>query len=123
MMTDPLIGRTVGNYTLLQRIGRGGTSTVYRAQQTNLDREVAVKVMAARLTNNEEFINRFQREAAIIAKLQHPFILPIHDHGHDKETGTLYIGSVGETVSFDFSGNGVRSGQSLLIQLSAQASP
>ncbi len=78
-MAQNFSGRTLGQYALLERIGVGGMATVYRAQQTNIDRQVAVKVMASDLAEDPDFVLRFEREANTIARLEHPHILPIHD--------------------------------------------
>jgi serine/threonine protein kinase len=57
-------------------------STVYRARQLNMQRDVAIKIMSAELAENPEFVARFEREAQVIANLQHPRIVPVHDFGH-----------------------------------------
>ncbi len=79
-MTD-FIGRTLGPYRLEAALGRGGMATVYRAFQVTVKRPVAVKVMSPELGQNPEFVERFSREAEVIASLQHPHILPIIDYG------------------------------------------
>ncbi|MGQ9849843.1 MAG: protein kinase domain-containing protein, partial [Aggregatilineaceae bacterium] len=76
-----LIGHTLGQYRLEALIGRGGMASVYRARQESMDRDVAIKVMAAELAHNSEFVARFEREARVIARLQHPHILPVIDFG------------------------------------------
>lgn len=83
MNNDPLISLTIGNYQILNRLGKGGMSTVYRARQLNMQRDVAIKIMSADLAENPEFVARFEREAQVIASLQHPRIVPVHDFGHD----------------------------------------
>src|SRR6266540_1795520 len=76
---DPLIGRTLGPYELMAKLGSGGMSTVYRA----------VKVLPPNLAADEEFVERFQREARTAAELRHPNIVQIYDVGqHD---ATYYI--------------------------------
>jgi serine/threonine protein kinase len=85
MISDPLIGQTIGNYQIISRLGKGGMSTVYRARQVNMQRDVAIKVMSADLVEDPQFVARFEREAQMIANLQHPRILPVHDFGHDGE--------------------------------------
>ena len=69
----------VGRYRILEKIGQGGFAVVYRAQDTVLEREVALKELHQRLLNDEEGITCFIREARTIARLQHPHIVPIHD--------------------------------------------
>lgn len=82
-----LIGTQLGQYHLIEVIGRGGMATVYRAYQPSLDRYVAVKVLQH--TDDPVFAARFKREARTIAQLQHPNILPIHDFG--EQNGVLYL--------------------------------
>ncbi len=83
MTMAELSGRTLGQYRLRELIGIGGMASVYRARQESMDRDVAIKIMAMQLAENEEFVARFEREARVIAKLQHPHILPVIDFGRD----------------------------------------
>jgi len=76
-----LSGTTLGPYELRGILGKGGMATVYRAYQPGMEREVAIKVMSPDLAEQPEFIARFEREARIIAQLQHPHILPVYDFG------------------------------------------
>jgi serine/threonine protein kinase len=76
-----LIGRTLGHYRIVEKIGEGGMGEVYRAHDERLDRNVAVKVLAERVATSEDRVARFEREAKAIAKLSHPNILAIHDFG------------------------------------------
>ncbi len=73
--------RLSNRYLLKQKIGEGGMGTVYVAHDTELDREVAVKMLAANLVNDAEVMERFEREARLTAKLDHPNIVPIYDVG------------------------------------------
>ncbi|HET8630163.1 MAG TPA: protein kinase [Thermomicrobiales bacterium] len=85
-----LLGRTVaGRYELLSVLGRGGMATVYKASQPTLDRFVAVKVIAPGLADDLRFVERFRREARMVARLRHPNILTVHDFGEDG--GLLYL--------------------------------
>ncbi|MEP7286527.1 MAG: protein kinase [Chloroflexota bacterium] len=79
-MTD-FVGRTLGPYRLETLLGKGGMATVYRAFQTSVKRYVAIKVMAPEIANQSGFIERFEREAEVIASLEHPHILPVIDYG------------------------------------------
>jgi len=79
-----LIGRTLGHYHIVEKIGEGGMGEVYRAQDERLDRDVAIKVLPASLAQDPERIGRFEREAKAVAKLDHPNILAIHDFGSDE---------------------------------------
>lgn len=72
-----------GRYRLIDRIGTGGMSVVYRGQDLSLGRIVAVKVLHESLTDDEGFLRRFQREAHAAANLSHPNIVTVHDIGQD----------------------------------------
>ena len=77
-------GSTIANrYVLGDRLGSGGMSTVYRAQDRVLERTVAVKVLAEHLSDDEKFVARFRREALAVAKLVHPNIVQVYDTGVD----------------------------------------
>ena len=79
---DNLIGQQLGDYTILERIGQGGTATVYRAQQPSMKREVALKVInVIQASEHGDFFQRFEKEAALIASLEHVRILPVHQYG------------------------------------------
>lgn len=81
--------RQVGKYEIVEEIGRGGFGTVYRARDTMLDREVALKVLHPQLLVDPGFVTRFQQEARVAARLKHPHIVTIHDLGHAE--GRWYI--------------------------------
>ncbi|MCE7946823.1 MAG: serine/threonine protein kinase [Chloroflexi bacterium CFX4] len=83
------VGRTLGQYTLEAPLGKGGMASVYRAHQASVDRYVAIKVMTPEIANDPGFVERFQREARIIGRLEHPHILPVIDFG--ESDGTYYI--------------------------------
>lgn len=77
-------GTKLGPYEILAAIGAGGMGEVYRARDTRLDREVAIKVLPATLTTDPDRLRRFEQEARTIAALSHPNILGLHDIGaHD----------------------------------------
>lgn len=78
---DDLIGKTLGQFEILDEIGRGGMATVYRARQRSINRMVAVKVLPRALLHDPSFYERFTREVDVIAHLEHPHILPIYDYG------------------------------------------
>ncbi len=71
----------VGRYRLEDKIGEGGMGAVFVAHDSELDRKVAVKLLAAALVNDAEVLERFEREARLTAKLDHPNIVPIYDVG------------------------------------------
>src|SRR6516225_2643773 len=73
-----------GRYQILEKLGEGGMGAVYKAHDTQLDRDVAVKVLPGHHLNNADAIARFQREARALAKLSHPNIIQAYDSGEDK---------------------------------------
>lgn len=73
-----MVGETVGKYTIKELVGRGGMGTVYRALDTSLDREVAIKVMNSEL-NDPDVAARFRAEAMTVARLNHPGIATVHE--------------------------------------------
>src|SRR5262249_49771057 len=75
---------TLGDFRLVQKLGEGGMGTVYKAMQISLDREVALKVLSKHLANNKDFVARFQREARIMAKIDHPNVLRCYAFGDFK---------------------------------------
>jgi serine/threonine-protein kinase len=79
-----LTGQQLDHYQIFSLLGAGGMGEVYRAKDTRLDREVAIKVLPAHLARDSEALARFQREARAVAALSHPNILAIHDFGTDQ---------------------------------------
>jgi serine/threonine-protein kinase len=75
--------KLAGRYQLRQKIGEGGMGTVFTAHDSELDREVAIKMLSANLVNDAEVVERFEREARLTAGLDHPNIVPIYDVGRD----------------------------------------
>jgi serine/threonine-protein kinase len=83
-LADPLTGRLLdGRYAVTARIAHGGMATVYRATDTRLDREVALKVMHAELARDEEFVRRFIGEAKSVARLSQENVVAVYDQGAD----------------------------------------
>lgn len=78
-----LIGQTIGQYRIIEQIGRGGMATVYKAFQPSMERYVAIKVLPDLMAQDPTFIERFRQEAKAIAQLEHPYILPVYDYGED----------------------------------------
>ena len=76
-----LIGRELGPYQIIERIGAGGMATVYRAYHAAMDRYLAVKVLPEQMCAEPELRKRFEREAKVVAGLEHTHILPVHDYG------------------------------------------
>jgi serine/threonine protein kinase/Tol biopolymer transport system component len=77
-----MVGRSVGHYRIVEKIGEGGVGQVYLAEDVQLDRKVALKVLAQPSPDLEQ-VARFEREAKAAAALDHPNILAIHEFGHD----------------------------------------
>jgi serine/threonine protein kinase len=84
-----LIGKKIGQYKILEEIGRGGMATVYRAHQSSINRDVAIKILPSQFARDPNFKKRFRREARAIAALEHVHILPLHDFG--TENGYTYM--------------------------------
>ena len=82
-------GTTLGQYRVVERIGRGGMATVYRAYHPALDRYVAVKVLPEFFAEDPSYRERFQQEARSVARLKHPNILEVFDFGY--EDGVAYL--------------------------------
>src|SRR5262245_18312527 len=78
-----------GRYELLELVGRGGMSSVWKAHDGLLDRTVAIKVLHEQYTTDEEYVERFRREARTVAQLSHPNIVSVIDRGED--SGRQYI--------------------------------
>jgi serine/threonine protein kinase len=82
---NKLIGKSLGQFRIVDRIGSGGMATVYQAYQPNLDRYVAIKVLPAGNARDPIFVKRFEQEARSVAKLAHPNIVQIHDFGEQDQ--------------------------------------
>jgi serine/threonine protein kinase len=81
-----MIGRRIGSYEIVARLGEGGMGEVYRARDHKLDRNVAIKILPASVAGNAAALGRFEREAKAVAALSHPNILAIYDFGTDGAT-------------------------------------
>ena len=80
----------LGKYEIIEEIGHGGFAVVYKARDTKMNREVALKVIAGGLAQEQTFVERFRQEARVAANLRHPNIIPVHDFGEAAD-GTLYL--------------------------------
>jgi eukaryotic-like serine/threonine-protein kinase len=89
---EPLkVGDRIGPYEILARIGAGGMGIVYRARDSRLEREVAVKILSAGLLTDENARRRFRKEALALAKLNHPNIAAVHDVGEQEGIDYLVL--------------------------------
>jgi len=89
---DTLIGRVFDNrYEIRAALGHGGMGTVYRGWQRSVDREVAIKVIHAKLATDRNVTKRFLREARLASRLSQPNIVNVYDFGQSEDDGTLYL--------------------------------
>lgn len=86
---EDLTGRAIRGYALAERIGMGGFGSVYRAVQPNVEREVAIKIILPAFADHPDFIRRFEAEAQLVARLEHPHIVPLYDYW--REPGVAYL--------------------------------
>jgi serine/threonine protein kinase/DNA-binding LacI/PurR family transcriptional regulator len=89
-MPDPFIGRKVGDYELKSLLGQGGMAIVYLGYDQSLKRNVAVKIVSKLIAQDPTFLERFNREVALAARLQHPHIVPVFGFG-TTEDGLTYL--------------------------------
>ncbi len=95
-----LAGEQLGTYEVLKAIGAGGMGEVYQARDTRLGRTVAIKVLPPHLASRPELRERFEREARVIAGLNHPNICTLYDVGHQNGTDYLVLEHLeGETLA------------------------
>lgn len=90
-MAEDLVGKTLGKYELLERIGRGGMAEVYKAYHAALDRHVAIKILHPFLSEDPAFKERFESEARNVARLRHPNIVQVYDFEHDTDRDLYYM--------------------------------
>jgi len=83
--------KTIKGYELRERIGSGGFGVVHRAYQSTLGREVAIKIILPHFANHPDFIRRFETEAQLVARLEHPFIVPLYDYWRDPDGAYLVM--------------------------------
>ena len=95
-----MVGTTLSHFKVLEKIGEGGMGEVYRAEDTNLSREVAIKVLPKQFTQDLERLVRFEREAKLLASLNHPNIAAIYSFEHSEDIHFLVLELVeGETLA------------------------
>ncbi len=78
---EDITGKQLGLYQIVAPLGEGGMAAVYKAYQPSMDRYVALKILPRHFASDPQFKGRFQQEAKVLAKLQHPHILPVFDFG------------------------------------------
>jgi len=95
-----MVGTTISHYKVLEKIGEGGMGEVYRAEDTNLSRDVAIKVLPEQFTKDPQRLARFEREAKLLASLNHPNIAAIHSFEHADDIHFLVLELVpGDTLA------------------------
>lgn len=98
-----MIPKTIGRYRIKAELGRGGMSTVYLAHDPRFERDVAIKLLPLELLHQPTFRRRFEREAKVVASLDHPAIVPVYDFGEEDGQPFLVMrfmtgGSLGERL-------------------------
>jgi serine/threonine protein kinase len=83
--------KAIRGYELRQLLGAGGFGVVYRAFQPAVDREVAIKVILPEFANRLDFIRRFELEAQLVARLEHPHIVPLYDYWREPDGAYLVM--------------------------------
>jgi DNA-binding SARP family transcriptional activator/tRNA A-37 threonylcarbamoyl transferase component Bud32 len=88
---DTTPSQGVRGYELQEQIGEGGYGTIHRARQPVIGREVAIKIIRQKYANDADFIRRFEAEAQLVARLEHPYIVPLYDYWRDPEGAYLVM--------------------------------
>ncbi|HVS02447.1 MAG TPA: protein kinase [Thermoanaerobaculia bacterium] len=113
-----MIGRELGPFRLAEQLGEGGMGVVYRAQDSRLGRDVAVKVLPAAFTADAERLARFEREARVLASLSHPNVAAIYEVG--EEGGTHYLVmelARGETLAARLARGSIPAGEAIPLAI------
>jgi WD40 repeat protein/DNA-binding SARP family transcriptional activator len=84
-------GGALRGYRLLDKVGEGAFGSVFRAIQPQVEREVAIKAIHAELANQPDFVRRFEREAQLVARLEHPHIVPLYDYWREPDAAYLIM--------------------------------
>ncbi len=95
---DNVAGRHIKGYELRNRIGAGGFGAVYSAYQAVVDREVAIKIILPDYANQPDFIRRFEAEAQLVARLEHPHIVPLFDYWREPDGAYLVMRLLDESL-------------------------
>jgi serine/threonine protein kinase len=105
-------GENIGSYRIVEQLGQGGMATVFKAYHAALDRYVALKVLHPAFFEDQSFIGRFQREAKVVAKLEHPNIVPIYDYSEAERRPYLVMKYIeGETLKARLSRGSLDAGE------------
>ena len=116
-MSD-LIGRTLGHYRIVEKIGEGGMGEVYRAHDERLDRDVAIKVLPVAVAGDPHRLARFEREAKLLASLSHQNIATLHGlEEHDGQRFLVMELAEGETLAERIAGGPIPVEEALPIAL------
>lgn len=86
-----MIGETIRDFEIQSELGSGGYGVVYRAHDTSVDRDVAIKVILPQYANQPEFVENFAAEARLVAALEHPRIVPLYSYWHDEQGAFLVM--------------------------------
>ncbi|MDX1378069.1 MAG: serine/threonine-protein kinase [Anaerolineales bacterium] len=93
------VGENIGPYRIIEQLGQGGMASVFKAYHAALDRYVAIKVLHPAINQDPNFEARFQREARVVAKLEHPNIVPVYDYAeHEKRPYLIMKFVEGQTL-------------------------
>ena len=103
-MSESPIGKEVNGYEILSQVGQGGMATVFLARQRSMNRNVALKFLPKAFMNDEAYLQRFEREARIVAQLEHRNIVPVYDFGEFEDQPYIAmrymsVGSVEELLA------------------------
>ncbi len=104
-----VVGENVGPYQLIEKLGQGGMATVYKAYHARLDRYVAIKALHPAFMEDPNFLARFEREAQVVARLEHPNIVPIYDFAEYEGRPYLVMKFIeGETLKARLTRQGIK---------------
>ena len=104
-----------GRYVLVERIGSGGMADVWRATDTDLGRDVAIKVLHENFSRDKEFVERFRREASSAAGLQHPNVVAVYDRGSYEDTYYIAMELIEGSPLRDLINRGLESGEAVEV--------